>query len=383
MSQRPALSASDELHRRALVIDSLAGGPGVYSRAMLEELETLTTLSSTPELFREIERLQTAALRAGGFGEYWTAIDLAGADVLSVSVGAWGDTAFSFRGAVHDLGEWHRRVAREPRFRLVREPGDLLGAKQRAQVGVLLGFQNCTQLEGDLRNVEVFQGLGIRMIQLTYNGRNEAGWGCTAGRDEGLTSFGRSLIQALNTLGIIVDVSHCGPDTTIDAIRHSSAPVAVSHGACQALHPHPRNKNDEVLRALADTGGYFGVCAVPAFLAPRSHEPSLDDMGRHISHVLQVCGVHGVGIGTDWGVAQSPPTVTRRLQAEATRRGFTTGHEFDFTARTKGFENWSSGLPAITGHLADLGLPSETIEGVLGTNFLRYYQAVQAHAHDA
>lgn len=88
-------------------------------------------------------------------------------DVLSVSVGAWGDTPFSFRGAVYDLGEWHRRFAAVAQLRLITSPASLQQVKQSGTTGVLLGFQNSTQLEHDVRNAETFQGLGVRMIQLT------------------------------------------------------------------------------------------------------------------------------------------------------------------------------------------------------------------------
>ncbi len=189
-------------------------------------------------------------------------------DVLSVTIGAWGDAPFSFRGAVHNLGEWHRRLEREPRFALIREPDDLQTIKDEGHTGVLLGFQDCAQLEADLRNAETFHGLGVRMIQLTYNGPSDAGYGCTSPHDEGLTGFGRALIRRMNELRLIVDLSHCGPRTTLEAIKHSQAPVAVSHAACSAVYEHARNKSDDVLRALAHYDGFFGVCAVDSHAVP-------------------------------------------------------------------------------------------------------------------
>lgn len=367
---------ADGLHRQALVVDSMAGGPGVYSQEMLAEIEQALVLESTAELFREIERIQTAAYCAGRYEAYWAAIRAAGVDALSISVGAWGDEAFSFRGAVQDLGEWHRRFQAEPRFRLVRHPEDIRIAKTDGQLGVLLGFQNSTQLERDLRNVEVFSGLGVQMIQLTYNGSNEAGSGCTSPSDEGLTAFGRELVHVMNELGVVVDVSHCGPRTTMDAIRCSARPVAVSHSACSSVHAHPRNKGDEVLRALVDTGGYFGVCAVPTFLASREELPSLGHWVRHLQHAVEVCGADHVGIGTDWGAACSPPGVTRRLQAEARARGLTGSHELDFKRRTLGFETWSTGLPAMTSELLRAGLSMTEVEAIIGANFLQFYESV-------
>jgi membrane dipeptidase len=263
------------------------------------------------------------------------------------------------------------------RFALGREPADLGAVKEAGRTGVLLGFQDCAQLEGDLRNAETFHGLGVRMIQLTYNGPGEAGYGCTAELDEGLTRFGRDLIRSMNDLGLIVDVSHCGPRTTLEAIDYSRAPVAVSHSACSAVYRHVRNKSDDVLRALADNDGYFGVCAVPAFLASRQQRPSLRHMTQHLLHAIEMCGPARVGIGTDWGVACSPEPVRRRLQDESAARGFRQQDDFDFAMRTEGFEEWAAGFPKITRSLMQAGLADQTIEGVLGENFRRAYTAVR------
>lgn len=364
---------ASSLHRDALVIDSLAGGPGVFTDEMLRELDALDPGLPTPDIFREIERMHTRAFCGNRFAPWWQAVEAAGVDVLSVSVGAWGDRPFSFRGAVHDLGEWHRRFATVPGMHLVRSSTDIAACMGPDRTGVLLGFQDCSQLEGDLRNVETFHGLGIRMIQLTYNGHGEAGSGCTAPADDGLTRYGRALIDALNEVGIVVDVSHCGPKTALDAIEHSKRPVAISHAGCAAAHRHARNKDDAVLRALRDSGGYIGVCLVPAFLARRDEVPSIGHFTDHVLHAVDVCGPQNVGIGTDWGVEQSPELTRRRLQIEARRRGFRAEDDFDFLTRTRGFETWTTGFPRITEALLARGLDKATVIGILGQNFARYF----------
>jgi membrane dipeptidase len=368
-----------ELHRYHLVVDSLAGGPGVFTQHMRERLDQWAAWGlTTPDLFRELSRLQTSAFLAGDFHEYWAAIDTSMVDILSISIGAWGDQPFSYHGAVQDLGEWHRRFAHVARFIHVQSSDDLTQAQQQHRTGILLGFQDCSQLEQELRNLEMFHGLGVRMIQLTYNESGPAGSGCMTPRDDGLTTFGRELVRAMNGLGMIIDVSHCGSRTTLEAIDHSRAPVAVSHAACRALHAHPRNKDDAVLRALRDTGGYIGVCAVPAFLAPRAQRPSVATMAHHIEHALETRGVEGVGIGSDWGVADSPSVLTERLSHEARQRGFREDDEFDFADHTEGFESWASGFPRITQQLLAAGHDDQAIAGVLGANFRRFYRRVEA-----
>lgn len=370
-----------EIHQSTVVVDTLAGGPVVLTAAMRERLSGLDDALPAAEFFRELERLTTSAFLDDEFAVYWQAIDESMVDVLSVSVGAWGDAPFSFRGAVYDLGEWHRRFAAVPRFALITGPADIYRTKREGVTGVLLGFQNSTQLDGVVRNAETFHGLGIRMIQLTYNNRSDAGDGCMQAADEGLTAFGRELIRCMNDLGLIVDLSHCGPRTTMEAIEWSRAPVAVSHAACAALHPHPRNKTDDILRALAAHGGYLGVCAVPAFLTDqRKRCPSVAVMAEHIRHAMNVCGNDRVGIGSDWGVTGTPAPVLARLRSEAQSRGFREEHQFDFASTTDGFEEWSSGFPRITSALLGAGLSVDLIKGVLGRNFCRFYERVAGEA---
>jgi membrane dipeptidase len=368
-----------ELHQGTVVVDTLAGGPGVFTATLRDRLARLDEALPRPEFFRELQRLITSAFLTGEFGAYWQAIKESMVDVLSISVGAWGETPFSFRGAVYDLGEWHRRFAAVPQFTLITSPASLREVKRSGVTGIMLGFQNSTQLEHDVRNAETFHGLGIRMIQLTYNNRSDAGDGCMQPTDEGLTAFGRELIRCMNDLGLIVDLSHCGPHTTMQAIEWSRAPVAVSHAACAALHPHPRNKTDEILRALAATGGYIGVCAVPAFLADqRKRRPSVPVMAEHILHAINTCGENQVGIGSDWGVGQAPEPMMTRLRAEARSRGFREEHQFDFASTTEGFERWSAGFPRITQALIGAALSATAIQGVLGGNFCRFYEQVTA-----
>lgn len=370
-----------ELHQGTVVVDTLAGGPGVFTAAMHDRLASLDEMLPRPEFFRELQRMITQAFLTGQFYEYWQAVEESMVDVLSISVGAWGNAPFSFPGAVYDLGEWHRRLSAVPRFTLITSPASLQHVKRSGVTGILLGFQNSAQLEGDVRNAETFQGLGIRMIQLTYNDRSDAGNGCMQATDEGLTAFGRDLVRCMNDLGLIVDLSHCGPRTTMEAIEWSRAPVAISHAACAALHPHPRNKTDEVLSALAAAGGYLGVCAVPAFLADqRKRRPSVDVMTEHILHAIDICGDEHVGIGSDWGVAKAPGPMLARLRAEAVARGFREEHQFDFASTTDGFERWSAGFPKITQALIGAGPPAAVIKGVLGGNFCRFYERVTAAA---
>ena len=141
----------------------------------------------------------------------------------------------------------------------------------------------------------------MRVIQPTYNPRNQLGDGCTVAENHGLTSLGRDAVARMNDLGILLDLSHCGQATTAETIRVSRLPVAITHAGCAAVNPHPRNKRDEELRALAERGGVIGVYWMPYLRA--SGQPTAADLLCHMEHAIDVCGEDHVGIGSDLPLA--------------------------------------------------------------------------------
>jgi membrane dipeptidase len=360
-------------------VDALAGGPVIYPDSVRERVvELCESEVPTYQVYRDFDEMITTRMVRGELSEYWKQIDRSGVDVLSVSVGAWGEPQFGYDPAVHDLEQWRRRFRHTPRLLLVKQPDEIHRAVRERRTGILLGFQNSDPLAGDLDNVEMFADRGVRMVQLTYNGRNDAGSGCTEPYDHGLTRYGRDLVRRLNDVGVIVDVSHCGPRTSMEAIEVSRAPVAVSHAACTALSRHDRNKTDDLIRLLGERGGFFGVCAVPFFLR-HDGQSSVHDIVRHVTHVAEVAGSQSVGIGTDWGVPDTPSPLLARLQDSASRQGFRGEHRFQFAARTEGFVNWSDGW-ALLAEEINHALEPSLAAGVLGGNFADFFDHVWAAA---
>src|SRR5690606_9170053 len=146
-------------------------------------------------------------------------------------------------------------------------------------------------------DVKTFYDLGQRCSQLTYNSQNYYGSGSTERVDGGLSDSGVELIQKMNELGMLVDVSHCGPQTTLDAIEVSPLPIAITHSNCRALNDHPRLKTDEAIRKLAAKGGVMGITGVRNFV--RGQEPTtIEHIVDHIDHVVKLVGIEHVGIGT-------------------------------------------------------------------------------------
>lgn len=176
---------------------------------------------------------------------------------------------------------------------------DVTRAKRENKVGIILGWQNTTGFDGDLRFVPVFRELGLRVAELTYHTANFAGSGCLEGVDRGLTDFGRDLIATLNRERILIDLSHVGTQTSAETIRASRQPVAYTHCAPKAIKDHSRNKSDADLRLIAEHGGLVGVTMFPPFMR-RGNDSTLDDYLDAIEHTIDVCGEDHVAIGTDF-----------------------------------------------------------------------------------
>ena len=151
----------------------------------------------------------------------------------------------------------------------------------------------------DASRVDAFADLGVRVIQLTYNPANSLGDGSMAPGNHGLTAFGREVVERLNLNKVMVDLSHSGQQTCLDAARASRQPISINHTGCRALVDPPRNKSDEELRLVAERGGFVGIYFMP-FLNPTSVATAADVVA-HLDHAVNVCGEDHVGIGTDGG----------------------------------------------------------------------------------
>ena len=162
---------------------------------------------------------------------------------------------------------------------LADNPEQILQAKREGRVAVLLGFQNTSPFGDDYRMVEVFHRLGVRIAKLTYNIENLVGGSCYDENDSGLTAFGRIVIAEMNRVGMLVDLSHVGNRTCLDAIAASATPVAITHSNPTWFVDTPRNKPNEVIEALAARGGIIGCCLYPNVLG--GEHTTRDEFWRH------------------------------------------------------------------------------------------------------
>jgi membrane dipeptidase len=361
------------LHEESIVVDTLAGGPVVFSQAMLRKLDELVKENtSTPAILDEMDRMATQELLESKLKEYKGWWDESGVDVVSATLGAFGETPFTYENALRDIALWTRKFDSLDWLVKATSIEDIERAKREGKRAVILNFQNTSHIGTDLKKLDFFYDLGVRIVQLTYNMRNLVGDGCTERTDCGLSNFGVEVVKRMNELGMLVDLSHCGHKTTMDAIETSSKPVAFTHVFCHKLNPHDRAKTDEELKALAENNGYCGIVVVPFFLAKEN--PSLDHFLEHLEHVAGIVGIDKVGVGTDWGAVYPKPLLAR-LNEEVKRIGFREEHKVDWGATTEGFKDWRD-WPNITYGLVSRGYSDKEIKGILGGNFLRIFKEV-------
>ena len=265
-------------------------------------------------------------------------------------------------------------------------PDDIVAAKEQNKHclylisnGVPLP-QDWNSVEEELRYIRVFFQLGCRMMHLTYNRRNMIGDGCAEPANAGLSDFGRAVVAEMNRVGVIVDVAHSGWQTSLEAAKVSEHPMVASHSGCATLNNHHRCKPDEVIRAIADTGGYIGICCIPAFLGGNG---DINAMLDHIDYVVKNFGVDHVAIGTD--VAYSSSATMQENQKIPKRRSSRSRWESlwlpnDFAPEWRqehqrlsmAWTNW----PIFTIGLVQRGYSDNDIQKILGDNVLRVACAV-------
>ena len=252
---------------------------------------------------------------------------------------------------------------------------DIRRAQAERRIGLIYGFQNAAQMGDDASRVDIFANLGVRVIQLTYNVRNQLGDGSIVPEGRGLTPFGHEVVERLNTNRIMVDLSHSGRQICLDAARASTRPISINHTGCRALVDLPRNKTDEELRLVADKGGFIGIYFMP-FLSPSGHATAADVVA-HIEHALKVCGEDHVGIGTDGSITpiddlQAYGAALAREHADRVAKGIAAPGE---RADTHPFVDDLRGpdqFRKLYRLLAARGHQPARIEKILGGNFVRY-----------
>ena len=241
--------------------------------------------------------------------------------------------------------------------------------------------QDWVSVEEELRYIRIFFQLGIRIMHLTYNRRNMLGDGCAEPANAGLSDFGRSVVAEMNRVGVIVDVAHAGWQTSLEAATASSVPMVASHSGCCTVNEHIRCKPDNVIRAIVDTGGYVGICCIPAFLGRSGDIQALLD---HVDYMVSRYGADHVTIGTDTAYAARASNEERRKAPRSRRRprwaafwppdAFDARWRQDHMVKSLAWTNW----PLFTVGMVQRGYSDADIQKILGGNMLRVARAALA-----
>lgn len=207
--------------------------------------------------------------------------------------------------AFRTISAWLKLIREREDLLLVATAQDLDVAHASGKLGILFHFQGTAPFEGGVELVPAFAALGVRVVMLTYNTASPYGDGCEEPRNGGLTRLGKTLLKTLEQNGILLDLSHTGYRTTMEAMEAATKPVVFTHSNAQALHPSPRNIRDDQVRAAAATGGMVGVTLVP-YLIKSAAPVTLDDFIDHIAHFCDLVGTDHVGLGLDYYWGQQP-----------------------------------------------------------------------------
>ena len=258
-------------------------------------------------------------------------------------------------------------------FMQVRAPSDFDRAKREKKLGIIFSFESTDMLEDDLDRIEIFRDLGVRVMQFSYNKKSPFGAGVMAPDGGGLTALGHKAAETMNNVGIAIDVSHANPATTADALAVSKKPVIMTHAGCAAIHPHPRNKTDEQMKALADKGGVMGIYDLP-YLAASPKQPTVDDYMKHMEHALKVMGEDHAGVGSDADLEPfdtSPKGMAKFNKSEEQRqKSGLAAPEEDRPTYVVGL-NIPRRIEVIADQLLKRGYSARVAEKVVGGNFVR------------
>lgn len=290
-----------------------------------------------------------------------------GVDGVNATCAVWEGPVETLR----TVADWYRLVeANADLVTLGATAEDIRAAKREGRVAVLLGFQNTSPFGDDFRFVEIFSRLGVRIAQLTYNIQNLVGGSCYEPEDSGLTRFGRTVVAEMNRVGMLVDLSHVGNRTSLDAIEASAGPVAITHANPTWFYDSPRNKPDDVIRALAARGGVIGCCLYPNVIG--GERTTLEQFCRMVARLAGEIGVEHVALGSDctrnWDDSYVGWLRNGRWQPPS-----------DPPPTWPAWPGWFQGpahFPRLTEGLSAAGLDDDAVRDVLGENWLRLFDQV-------
>jgi membrane dipeptidase len=283
----------------------------------------------------------------------------AGISMVAANV---SDAGYSLEQAIRTIAMFRAQIAaRADIFRFVQDVDDIEDAVRTKRLGLCFDVEGALLLGEQIDAVRVLYDLGVRWMAFAYNRKNAFASGCHDRDDEGLTPLGRELVLTMDAVGMIKDCAHTGYRSAMDVLSLSAKPCIVSHANPRALTDHPRNVPDELMKAVAQTGGVMGLTGVNIFLGAQM--PSVDDLFRHIDYAVNLIGAEHVGIGLDHAVRASSD-LTEYLRDKTY---WPEGFGYDRPIAILGPDIFAP----LEKRMRTAGYPESAIRGVLGENFRR------------
>ena len=254
---------------------------------------------------------------------------------------------------------------------------DIEKAKLENKTAIFFGFQNCSPIENDINLVEKVHEHGCLFMQLTYNNQSLLATGCYEKNDSGVTNFGREAIKEMNRVGIVIDMSHSAEKSTLDAIEISEKPIAITHANPSFWYNVKRNKSNELLKTLSESGGMLGLSLYPHHLRDNTN-CTLESFCEMTAKTAELMGVKNIGIGSDLCLNQPDSVVEWMRNGTWTKiKNYGEGSKVkpgfpkqpDWFIDSRGFKNLESGLKKI-------GFNEEEINGILGNNWFNFYKRI-------
>ena len=281
----------------------------------------------------------------------------------------------NFRETVANVEKWNRWFERFPELIFQGRTGeDVRRAKKEGRTAIFFGFQNPSPIEDDIGLVEICHTLGARFMQLTYNNQSLLATGCYEAEDTGVTRMGKQVIKEMNRVGLVIDMSHSGERSTLEAMEISERPIAITHANPSFWHAALRNKSDDVLKALGQSGGMLGFSVYPHHLKDGSN-CTLESFCGMISKTAELMGVENIGIGTDLCQDQ-PDSIVEWMRVGRWTKEIDYGEGSASNAGFPPMPSWfndNRDFDNIEKGLLAAGLSEAETAGIMGENWLRFY----------
>ena len=245
---------------------------------------------------------------------------------------------------------------------LIKTRADLPEEVRPGNISFILHFEGGAPLQGSVHQLRNFYRLGLRSMQLTWNFRNELGDGVWENRTKGgLTRFGVEVVKEMNRLGMVVDLSHINREGFFQALEAAQAPLIVSHANACGMLDHPRNLDDDQIKAIADQGGLVGILALPERVAKK--DATLEDLLKHLDYMVELVGVEHIALGLDFIKYDGPRTLKDQH------------HPLHQRTYVKDFEEIED-LPKLIEGLVRHGYKEKEIALILGGNYIRVLKSI-------